>query len=193
MRGSSSPLSSALPNFATRWIEVSVTLIGAHEPELGLHEQILECIFGDRRQRGVEPEHAAMAHGVEFKIAEGDRLHLAIGGVILDPIFVASVAVARMQHGRVPVGHSGQLVEASARERAEPVEMRLQAAERRGIEIEREQLAQTRVDAEEIQAAAVRRQPVGAPGCRGRRSAALEGNDRHRRPRYAAASTWRGR
>src|ERR1700736_4962959 len=101
-----------------------------------------------------------MAHGVEFELAEGDRLHLAIGGVVLDEVLVASGAVARVQHRGMLVGDGGKLVEAAARERTEPVEMRLEAAERRRIEIEREQLPQTRVEAEEIKSAAIGREKI---------------------------------
>ena len=101
----------------------------AHQPELGLHEQILQRVFGDRRQRTVHAERAgAMAHGMELEIAEGDLFHLAIGGMIVDPVLVAAEAVARMQHRRMLVGDAGQLVEPAAGELAEPIEMRFQLA-----------------------------------------------------------------
>jgi hypothetical protein len=51
-----------------------------HRPELGLHEQILQRIFGHRGQRSIHPKRAgAMAHGVKLEIAERDFLHFAVG------------------------------------------------------------------------------------------------------------------
>ena len=135
----------------------------AHQPELGLHEQILQRVFGDCGQRAIHAERAgAMAHGVELEIAEGDLLHLAIGGVIVDPVFVAAETVARVQHRRMLVGDPRQLVEPAACECAEAIEMRLEAREIIRREIMREQVAQAAVDGVEILSGAIGRDVIGA-------------------------------
>ena len=98
----------------------------------------MEHVFGDRRQRRVEAEHAAaMAHGVELEVAERDPLHLAIGRVILDPVLVAPLAIAGVEHRRVLVGDGGKLVEPPARKRAQPIKMRDEMRQRGLIKIER--------------------------------------------------------
>ena len=135
----------------------------AHQPEFGLHEQILQRVFGDRGQRAIHAERAAaMAHGVKLEIAEGDVFHLAVGRVIVDPVFVAAKAIARMQHRRVLVGDPRQFVEPAAGERAEAIEMRLQLAEIVRLQIMREQIAQAAVDGVEILSRAIRRDVIGA-------------------------------
>src|SRR6266536_5325218 len=116
----------------------------AYQPELGLHEEILENIFGDRRQRPVEPEYAAVAHRVELKIAEADPLHFAVGRMVLDPIFVPAVAVARMEPGRMLVGDRRELVEPPAGQPAQALEMRLEMIPQRRLDIEVEQLFEPR-------------------------------------------------
>jgi hypothetical protein len=102
-----------------------------------------------------------MAHGVELEIAEGDSLHLAVTGVVFDPVLVPPEAVARMQHRAVRVGDARQLVEPAAGEHAEPLEMRLQVSTRLGRQIERQQLLQPRIDRVEILPGAVRRDMRG--------------------------------
>ena len=57
-----------------------------------------------------------MRHGMELEVAERYLLHLAIGGVILDPVRVTAEPVSRMQHRRMSVGNAGKLVQASAGE-----------------------------------------------------------------------------
>ena len=141
----------------------------AHQAELGLHEQILEHVFGDRRQRLLEAEHAAaMAHGVELEIRECNLLHLAVGRVVLDPVLVAALAIARMQHRRMLVGDRRKLVETPTGQSPQPLELRREAGARIGVEIHRQQLAQARIDAEEIHPAAVGRDELrgGRPGRR---------------------------
>jgi len=129
----------------------------AHQAELGLHEQILQRVFGDRRQRTIHAERAgAMAHGVELEIAKGDLLHFAIGAVIVDPVLVAAEAVARMEHWRMLVGDAGEFIEPAAGQGAEPIEMRLEFCEIARREIERQQVAQAAVDRIEILARAIR-------------------------------------
>ena len=103
-----------------------------------------------------------MAHGMELEIAERDVLHLAVGGVIVDPVLVAAETVARVEYRRMLVGHAGQLVEPAAGELAEPVEMRLQLLEIVRCQIKRQQVAQAAVDGIEILSGAVRREVFGA-------------------------------
>ena len=103
-----------------------------------------------------------MAHGVELEIAERDLLHLAIGGVIVDPVLVAAETVARVQHRRMLVGKPRQFVESAAGKSAEPVEMRLEVLEVGGRQIMREQVAQAAVDGVEILPGGVGRDVIGA-------------------------------
>ena len=104
---------------------MSVTLIGHMMPELALHEQVLEPVFRDGRQWTIPAEHAAaMAHGVELEVAEGNLFHLAVGGMIGDAVLVAAEAVARLQHRRILIGDARQLVEPAAGEPAEAREVR---------------------------------------------------------------------
>ncbi len=135
----------------------------AHQPELGLHEQVLQRVFGDRRQRAIHAERAgAMAHGVELEVAERDRFHVAVGGMIVDPVLVAAEAVARLQHRRVLVGGSGELVEPAAGKGAEAVEVGLEPAKVIGLQIEPEQVAQAAIDGIEILSRTIRRDVIGA-------------------------------
>jgi len=100
-----------------------------HQPELGLHEQILQRIFGYRGQRAIHPKRAgAMAHGVKLEIAERDFLHFAVGRMIVDPVLVAAEPIACVQDRRVLVGGPRQFVEPAARQRTEVMEMRFQPA-----------------------------------------------------------------
>ena len=112
------------------------------EAELGLVEQIGEGVLGGGRI-GLRPAENALAvrHRVDAEFAVGDALQLAIGRVILDPLPVAAEAVAMMQHRRVPVGEPRALVEMVARERAEPIEMRLDVPEQRVRQMELQQVA----------------------------------------------------
>ena len=103
-----------------------------------------------------------MAHGVKLEIAEGDLLHLAIGGVIVDPVLVAAETVARVQHRRMLVGDPRQLVEPAAGQCAEPVEMRLEPREIVRRQIKREQIAQAAVDGVEILSRTIGRDVIGA-------------------------------
>ena len=135
----------------------------AHQAELGLHEQILQSVFGDRGQRTVHAERAGtMAHGMELEIAERDTLHLAIGGMIIDPVLVAPEPVARAQHRRVPFGEPRQLIEPAAGELPKPVEMRLEAGKIIRHEIELQQIAQAAIDGVEVLSRTIRRDVIGA-------------------------------
>ena len=88
-------------------------------------------------------------------VAEGDRLHLAVRGVVFDPVLVAPEPVARVQDRPVGVGHARQLVQPAAGEHAEALEMRLQMRARVGGQVERQQLPQPRIDGVEILPGAV--------------------------------------
>ena len=142
----------------------------AHQAELGLHEQILQRIFGDRRQRAIHAERTgAVAHGVKLEVSERDLLHLAIGGVIVDKILVAAKAVARVQNGRMPVGDPCQLIQPAAGEGPEPVEMRRQPAKIFRRQVMAEQIAQAAVDGIEILPRTIGRDVIGAAARIGRR------------------------
>jgi hypothetical protein len=91
-----------------------------------------------------------MAHGVELEVAEGDSLHLAIGGMIADAVLVATEAVARLQHRRILVGNTRKLVQPAAGQRAKAREMRLKLGPDAGREIELQQTAKGAVDFIEI-------------------------------------------
>ena len=135
----------------------------AHQPELGLHEQILQRVFGDRRQRAIHAERAgAMAHGVKLEIAERDVLHLAVGRVVVDPVLVAAETVARVQHRRMLVGDPGEFVEPAAGQRAETIEVRLKPAKIIRFQIKLQQIAQAAIDGVEILPGAIRRDVIGA-------------------------------
>jgi hypothetical protein len=135
----------------------------AHQPEFGLHEQILQRVFGDRGQWAVHAEHAgAMAHGMKLEIAECDVLHLTIGRMVFDPVLVAAKTVARMEHRRMLVGDPREFVEPAARKPAEPIDMRLQPPKIVRLQIKRQQVAQAPIDGVEIPARAIRRDVISA-------------------------------
>ena len=92
---------------------------------------------------------------MELEIGEGDRFHLAIGGVVLDPVFVAAVAVARMQHRRVAVGDAGKLVEPAAGEAAEAGVVGGEGVPRLRGQVDGEQVLQRAVLGVEVLAGAV--------------------------------------
>ena len=98
-----------------------------------------------------------MAHGVELEVAEGDRLHLAVAGVVLDPVLVAPEAVAGVQDGAVLVGDAGQFVEPAPSQDTEPLEMWLQMRAGAGRQVQRQQLLQAGIDRVAILPRAVRR------------------------------------
>src|SRR6266478_4817208 len=62
-----------------------------HQSELGLHEQILQRVFGDGGQRAIHIQRAgAVAHGVKLEVAERDGFHFAVGRMVVDPVLVAA-------------------------------------------------------------------------------------------------------
>ena len=135
----------------------------AHQAELGLHEEIGDAVFHQRMGGLRHAQHAgAMAHGVHAEVLEGDLLHLAIGGMVVDPVLVAAEAVARMQHRRVLVGHHGEIVEAVAGERAQPLEMRRHRRAQAGLQVERQQVLELPVDGIEVPAVRIGRDVLGA-------------------------------
>ncbi len=113
-------------------------------------------------------QHAgAVGHGVHAEFLEGDLLHLAVGGVVVDPVLVAAETVARLQHRRVLVGHHGKLVEAVAGERAQPLEMRSHRRAQAGLQVERQQVLELAVDGIEVPAMRIGRDVLGAMGTLG--------------------------
>jgi hypothetical protein len=73
---------------------------------------------------------------VQPELTKGDVLHLAIGGVVLDPLLVVAVAAAWMQNRGVLVRHLGELVETASHEITQATEMGLQVTAQVGTEIE---------------------------------------------------------
>ena len=129
------------------------------QAELGLGEEVVEDVLGDGRHRLGPAQHAAaMAHGVDAESPEGDLLHRAIGRMMLDPLLVAAIAVARMQDGGMTLGHLGEIVQLRARQRAQLGEMRREVVDQRRGHVEWQQFAQAPVDVVVVQAAAGRRQ-----------------------------------
>ena len=175
----------------------------AHQAELGLHEEIGDAVLHQRMRGLLHAQHAgAMAHGVHAEVVEGDLLHLAVGGMVVDPVLVAAEAVARLQHRRMLVGHHGEIVEPVAGERAQPLEMRRHRRPQAGLQVERQQVLELPVDRHRSSGHAhrvrcVRRRAAAWPGrlaCRAWVSPycgqpRLPGRARHR----AARSGWRGR
>ena len=103
-----------------------------------------------------------MAHGVKLEIAERDLLHLAVGRMVVDPVFVAAETVARMQHRRMLVGGFRQLIQPAARQRPEAMEMRFEPPKIVRRQIELQQIAQAAIDQVEVQSGAIRRDMIGA-------------------------------
>src|SRR5713101_1621677 len=103
-----------------------------------------------------------MAHGVELEIAERDLLHFAIGRMVVDPVLVATEAVAGVQDRWVLVGDPGQLIEPAARQNTQAIKMRLQPSKIIRLEIKSDKIAQTAVDRVEVLAGAIRRDVIGA-------------------------------
>ncbi len=103
-----------------------------------------------------------MAHGVKLEIAERDLLHLAVGRMVVDPVFVAAETVARMQHRWMLVGGFRQLIQPAARQRPEAMEMRLEPPKIVRRQIELQQITQAAVDQVEVLTGAVRRDAIGA-------------------------------
>ena len=96
------------------------------------------------------------------EVVEGDLLHLAIGGVVVDPVLVASEAVARMQHGNVAIGDHGKFVEPAAGQRAQPVEVGSHRRAQARLHVERHQVLKLAVDGIEVLAMDVGRDVVSA-------------------------------
>ena len=81
--------------------------------------------------------------------------------MVIDPVLIATKAVARVQHRRVLVGEPGQFIEPAAGQRAEAIEVRLQPLEIVGGQIEPQQIVQAAIGGVKILPGAVRRDVVG--------------------------------
>ncbi|OIQ64961.1 hypothetical protein GALL_534860 [mine drainage metagenome] len=137
----------------------------APQTELGLIEQKRKGVLGNNRVF-LRPAQNALAkrHRMYAELAKRGTLEFAIGRMIFDPLDIAAKAVALMQHRHVPVGEPGTFVETTARERAQPVEMRLDMAEQRVGKMDAKQIRQRRIGAIKIQARGVggkQARPVG--------------------------------
>ena len=123
----------------------------AHQAEFALHEEIGEGVLHQRVCRLRQAEHAgAMAHRVQAEFLVGDLLHLAIGGVVVDPVLVAAEPVARLQHRRMLVGDHREFVEAAAGQLAQPLEMRRHLRAQAGLHVEPQQVLELPVDRIEV-------------------------------------------
>ena len=103
-----------------------------------------------------------MAHRMQTEFAECDLFHLAIGGMIFDPIFVAAKTVARMEYRWVLVSGLSQFIEFSAGQLTEAIVMRLEVREHLRIHVQLQQVLQSAIDAVEIHAAAIEREMIRA-------------------------------
>jgi hypothetical protein len=134
----------------------------AHQAELGLREEVVQGELHQRRHAGRPAEDRPMRRGMQAELVEADLLHLAIGGVMLDPLHVAAEAVAVVQHRRMLVGKAGPTVEIAAGELAQAVEVRPEVRLFLRRQVEPEQIAETRIGPEQVQPAAVAADMVGA-------------------------------
>ena len=134
-----------------------------HQSELGLHEQILQRVFGDSGQRAIHIQRAgAVAHGVKLEIAERDCFHFAVGRMVVDPVLIAAKTVAGIQDRRVLVGGPRQLIQPAPRQRAQAVEMRLEPPKIIRLQIYPEKIAQAAIDRVEILPGTIRCDVIGA-------------------------------
>src|SRR5690606_5903097 len=102
----------------------------------------------------------APRHAVNAEIGVGNLFHLAVGGVILDPVLVATARITRMQHRQVTVADARQLIEPIARDLAKlPVDWRHMFAEIIG-QIDLQQVLKIAVDIEKVEAMAIAGDPV---------------------------------
>ncbi|MFN7642128.1 MAG: hypothetical protein ACK5PW_03410 [Burkholderiales bacterium] len=72
-----------------------------------------------------------MRHRRQAEVAERDALELDVGRVLEHAPLVGAAPRAHRQRRRMFVGGRGQLVERTAGERAEPVQVRAQVLEQR--------------------------------------------------------------
>ena len=103
-----------------------------------------------------------MRHGMNAKLAEGDLLHLAVGGMIFNPLFVAAEGIPRMQHRRMALCGIGQFGEPAAGEFTQRCQVRHEMREQRRLHVEREKIPQAAINLVKVQAAAGRRQCAGS-------------------------------
>ena len=93
---------------------------GATQAEFGLHEQIGQRVFRQRRQRLRPAEHAgSMRHRGQAEFTVGQAFHFHVGRMLLQPFSVEAAPVAVMQHRRILVRCARKLIERIAREYAQ--------------------------------------------------------------------------
>lgn len=128
----------------------------AAQAELRLHEEIGQHVLDQRRHPALPAQRLiAVRHRGQAEFAEREAFHLDVGRVLDDLLLVQAGARALLQRGRVAVGGAGQVVEQAAREAAQPLEVRLHVGQQVGGQVEREQLVQLGVGAEQVLAVAV--------------------------------------
>lgn len=133
------------------------------QAKFSLGKYVVKDVLGQGRKSISLIENArTMAHGVNSEPAERDFLHAPINRMVLDPLLVSSISVARMEDGRTGFR---EIVELVARELSEFDEMRIDAGQERGAGVQRQNCPKMRVGLIVIQAAASRREGFGAPVC----------------------------
>jgi hypothetical protein len=98
---------------------------------------------------------------VQAELGEADALHFPVGRMVFDPVGVAAEAVAMVQDRGALIRLQGKLVEASASELAETLEIRREMPQRRLVQVEPQEIADGAVDGPKIQPAAIGRNQVG--------------------------------
>src|SRR5947209_18674123 len=98
-----------------------------------------------------------MRHRCKAEIAEGRLLKRAIGGMKLDPLPVAAMAVAMMQNRRVAIGKPCVRIEIGGGAGTESVEMWREMREEIGCEPQPQHILQRAVDPVEIETGGVAR------------------------------------
>ena len=140
-----------------------MTLIGHISPNSACTNRYCSAYFATAGSGRLHAERAgAMTHGVELEIGECDLLHLAVGGMIIDPVLIAAEPIPRMQKRRMLVGNPCQFVQPAAGQHTQPIEMRFQPRKIIRFQVDPEQVAQARIDRVEILARAIARDVVGA-------------------------------
>jgi hypothetical protein len=92
---------------------------------------------------------------VNAELAERDPLEFAVSRMLFDPLHIAAKSVALVQHRHMTVGEPGAFVEMTTRERAEPIEMRLDMAKQGLGKMNAKQISERRIGAVKIHARCV--------------------------------------
>ena len=106
---------------------MSVTLIGHMMPNSPCTNRYWKPYLATAGSGASQSKHAAaMAHGVKLEVAEGDALHLAIGGMIANASSSRPKRSRASSTGGCLIGDTRQLVEPAAGELTQAREVRLE-------------------------------------------------------------------